>query len=766
MTDAGHRLHFTAIHAKRYLLALGIVCLGIGLRILLVPILGYEQFPFITLLVAVVFCSWYAGVGPSVVATVAGFLFVWFEFLSPAHSFSLNEPKPQIGGMVVFGIASAAIITLGEANRRAQSEARTSIEIWRLSQQVARVGSFDWNIKTNVNRWTPELEAMYGLKPGTFAGTLEAWERLVHPDDLQEAKRRLSDALVHGTYVGEWRVIWPDGSVHWLLARGYVFQDANGKPERMAGVNIDISEQKDAERRDSLLAAIVGSSDDAIISKTLEGFITSWNKSAERILGYTRDEMLGQHITKIIPIDRRDEETEIIERIKRGERVEHFETQRQRKDGTLVDLALTISPIKDNSGRIVGASKVARDITERKRVELDRQRFITLADRCTEFIGMCDMDGRPFYVNEAALRLVGLDSLEQLSNLRVSDFFFPEDREFIEKQFFPKVLRDGKGDVEIRFRHFKDGSAIWMIYNVFLIRDLARHPIALATFSQNITRRKEIENALRTSEDQLRILSNELEQMVHARTAELEQRNTEVLQQSEQLRELSNRLLRAQDEERRRIARELHDSAGQIVAALGMTLAGFPGAAKQDPRVAKTIAEAQDLLAQLNSEIRTTSYLLHPPLLDETGLPQAIDWYMQGLKERSGLEIDLQVSPDFGRLPADIELALFRIVQECLTNVHRHSGSKSATIHLGRSSGSVSLEIQDYGKGISPEKLRAIRAQRAGVGVTGMRERVRQLNGAMDIRSDGGGVTVRLTLPVSVSDEDFPDAPESREIAS
>jgi hypothetical protein len=112
--------------------------------------------------------------------------------------------------MVVFGVVAAAIITLGAANRRARSAARTSVEMWRLSQQVARVGSFDWNIKTNTNRWTPELEVMYGLKPGTFAGTFEAWERLVHPDDLDEANRRLSDALVHGTYVGEWRVVWSE----------------------------------------------------------------------------------------------------------------------------------------------------------------------------------------------------------------------------------------------------------------------------------------------------------------------------------------------------------------------------------------------------------------------------------------------------------------------------------------------------------------------------------------------------------------------------
>jgi PAS domain S-box-containing protein len=748
MKDAGSRLSFF-LNLRRYLLALAIVYCSIGLRILLIPILGPDRYPFVLLLGAVVFCSWYCGVLPSVLATLAGLLYVWRNFLPPFHSFALSDPKTQIGGMALFSVIAGVIIFLGEGHRRVRIEARTTVEKLRLTQQAARVGSYEWNIKTGLVQWTPELEGLYGLRLGTFGGKFSDWEKLVHPDDIDEAKRQVNEALQKGTFEGEWRVIWPDGSVHWILGRGYVFSDAAGHPERMMGVNIDISERKEAAKANSLLAAIVDSSDDVIISKTLEGTITTWNGSAERILGYTSEEAIGQNITLIIPEDRREEETEIIERIKSGQPVEHFETVRRRKDGTLVDLSLTISPVKDAFGRIIGASKVARDISERKKVELDRQRFIALAERCTEFIGMCDMNYQPFYLNEAALHVIGLDSLEELRNIRVSDFFFPEDREFVETEFLPKVLREGKADVEIRFRHFKTGAAIWMIYNVFVIRDQKRNTIAIATFSQNISRRKEMESTLRKNEEELRVLSSELEQKVHARTAELEQRNSEVLQQRELLRELSSWLLKAQDEERRRIARELHDSAGQLVAALSMALTGLSGPATLDPNSSKTLADAQGLVQQLSSEIRTTSYLLHPPLLDEAGLPQAITWYLQGLKERSGLETQFQCSQDFGRLPGNVELTLFRILQECLTNVHRHSGSKTATIRLGRASGSVSMEIQDYGKGISREKLSAIKAQRAGVGVTGMRERVHQLSGNMDIRSDGKGVIVSVNLPVS-----------------
>ena len=156
-------------------------------------------------------------------------------------------------------------------------------------------------------------------------------------------------------------------------------------------------------------------------------------------------------------------------------------------------------------------------------------------------------------------------------------------------------------------------------------------------------------------------------------------------------------------------------------------------------------------MQQLNREIRTTSYLLHPPLLDESGLSHAIQWYIQGFKERSGLDVELIVSDDFGRLPEDVELSIFRIVQESLTNIHRHSGSKAGRIRLSRDADGISLQIQDYGKGLSAERLAAIKANRAGIGLTGMRERVRHFKGQMDIQSNGTGTTISVGLPVAAT---------------
>jgi signal transduction histidine kinase len=182
-----------------------------------------------------------------------------------------------------------------------------------------------------------------------------------------------------------------------------------------------------------------------------------------------------------------------------------------------------------------------------------------------------------------------------------------------------------------------------------------------------------------------------------------------------------------------------------------MNLADITQRANNIPALAKALEDTQNLVQQLNREIRTTSYLLHPPLLDESGLSHAIQWYIQGFKERSGLDVELIVSDDFGRLPADVELSIFRIVQESLTNIHRHSGSKAGRIRLSRDTDGISLQIQDYGKGLSAERLAAIKANRAGIGLTGMRERVRHFKGQMDIQSNGTGTTISVGLPVAAT---------------
>jgi len=238
---------------------------------------------------------------------------------------------------------------------------------------------------------------------------------------------------------------------------------------------------------------------------------------------------------------------------------------------------------------------------------------------------------------------------------------------------------------------------------------------------------------------EIRELNTGLERRVKERTTELEQKSDEIQQ-------LNGRLLQLQDEERRRLARELHDSTGQMLAALNINLTLMKDlAAGSDGKMTKIVKDSGALTEELTRQIRTMSYLLHPPLLDEAGLESALRWYVEGFSQRSNIAVDVRASDNLGRLPGDIEIALFRVVQESLTNVHRHSGSHNASVHIARDAERVVLEVRDEGKAAQPGK----KAFRAGVGILGMRERVRQLGGKLEIHSDEAGTMIRALVPMT-----------------
>jgi signal transduction histidine kinase len=217
------------------------------------------------------------------------------------------------------------------------------------------------------------------------------------------------------------------------------------------------------------------------------------------------------------------------------------------------------------------------------------------------------------------------------------------------------------------------------------------------------------------------------------------------------LRELSLHLIRTQDEERRRIGRDLHDSLGQYLAVLKMKIDGLSALIPQNDKIlVQDVADCIRITDDSIKEVRTVSYLLYPPMLEEVGLKSAIPWYLDGFSKRSGIETIFTAATDFGRLPRESELALFRVLQESLTNVHRHSGSPTAEIRLFKSEGSAVLEIEDNGKGIPPEVLEQAGQDwlgALGVGLRGMNERMRQLGGSMKFISKEAGTLVRAKLP-------------------
>ncbi len=270
------------------------------------------------------------------------------------------------------------------------------------------------------------------------------------------------------------------------------------------------------------------------------------------------------------------------------------------------------------------------------------------------------------------------------------------------------------------------------------LRSLAGMLVALVVSGLMIamgeTRRRENEVLFRGQQ--------EMENRVKERTIELDKANSG-------LSDLTARLMRLQDEERRRIAREMHDSIGQTLAALTMNLTRVGADIARLNQTATTVGDSLALTQEMSREVRTFSYLLHPPLLDEAGLASALQWYAQGFSERSQIQVKMDLPEDFERLPQEIETALFRTVQECLTNIHRHSGSKVAAIHLSRYADEILLTVEDRGVGIPPEKLDAAASDGTpGVGIRGMRERLRQLNGNLTLHSTSKGTTVEIRLPL------------------
>jgi len=666
----------------------------------------------------------------------------------------------------------------------------------------------------------------------------------------------------------ERRFIRKDGSEVWVSLKVSAVRDKQRRVKHFIVVIEDVSERRNAERAKSTLAAIVASSDDAIVSKNLDGVITSWNAAAERVFEYTAEEAIGRPITIIIPPELQSDEKHILERLRRGERIDHFETVRVTKSGRRVNLSLTISPVRNSKGVVIGASKIARDISERNRMaqqvrESQSQLALALESSKTAIFEWDILRKRGNW-NSQMTAIYGFTPAEdEISAAEWNSLFHPDDRPRLAEE--AENAWKAKDEFQFEFRAIRpDGAMRWILSRGRIIRDAEGRGLRMIGIHSDITQVKQAEEALREKEARLRAaftqsysflvlltpdgtiveanrasleaagcqreqvlgrkfwepwwsqlpnevvalqngiakaargesvreecsycladgtrrfahrtlnpvldengdvrmivatgldmteqkeLRDRLEARVQQRTRELEAKNQTFLEQAQVVRELSGHLLRAQDEERRRIARELHDSAGQMLAALQMNLTPLQSEAqKLSPRFANNINESVSLVEQLSKELRTVSYLLHPPLLDEAGLPSALRWYVEGFAERSQIDVKLEISPQLGRLPRDLEIAIFRVVQECLTNIHRHSGSSKASLRIARTDRQVDLEIQDKGKGMSVSNNGGPDSQRirAGVGIQGMRERVAQLGGQFEIHSNGSGTTINARFP-------------------
>jgi PAS domain S-box-containing protein len=344
------------------------------------------------------------------------------------------------------------------------------------------------------------------------------------------------------------------------------------------------------------------------------------------------------------------------------------------------------------------------------RLQNDLRARSALLDLAHDSILVITLNGVIEFWNDGATTLYGYTKQEALGSVahQLLRTRFPEALSVIKKRLMNQDVWQG----ELEQEH-ADGRQIVVSSRWALRRDADGRPAGFLEINRDITEAKHAERALH---------------------------------------DLSGRLLRAQDDERRRLAQELHDSTAQSIAALGLNLEILSGLAERiDETGRRALAESQALAEACIRELRTFSYLLHPPMLEERGLKSALSTYVDGFVRRSKIAVDLHISAKLERLPKDVETTLFRVVQESLTNIHRHSGSSMATIRIVRRATKVVLTVRDRGQGIvksPPAGHKGTTYGAAGVGIESMRERVRNAGGRVDVLSNAHGTMVRVQVPV------------------
>jgi len=338
--------------------------------------------------------------------------------------------------------------------------------------------------------------------------------------------------------------------------------------------------------------------------------------------------------------------------------------------------------------------------------------FRLLVDQITDYaIFLLTTTGEVATWNPGAERIKGFKAQEIIG--RHFRNFYTREQQLAGKPEYELRVAAATGRFEDEgWRVRKDGSKFWASVVITAIKDQHGQLLGYGKLTRDLTERKRAE---------------------------------------EQLRELSGRLLKAQDEERSRVGRELHDTVGQYLAAVKMALDGLLLEDGFDPaRVRKQIEDSVPIVERAIQEVRTLSYLLYPPMLNEAGLATAIRWHLQGFSNRSGIQITHEISNTSSRLPRELELALFRVFQETLTNVHRHSESKTAHIRFGIDGNEAFLEVKDEGKGMPRPVLSTNDSLGTlGVGIRGMHERVRQLGGTLEISSTPQGTSVKARIPIT-----------------
>jgi PAS domain S-box-containing protein len=481
----------------------------------------------------------------------------------------------------------------------------------------------------------------------------------------------------------------------------------------------DVIHRKESDRVSSQLVSVIESSDNAIISTSPDGIILSWNPSAGRIFGFSEEEAIGNSCSIIVPDDKREEHNKTFDLLRKGQSVGHYETVRIRKNGERIDVSMTASPIKNQAGEVIGISKIARDITKEKQ-DADKLRKSETQLKAAQRIAQMgswewDLASNYFTWSQELYRIYGVNPAEQITFERFVELVHPDDRRLVQSFFESKRM------FSIEHRIVRpDGETRYIQIRAEVVSDSEGNATSLMGIAQDVTDRKRADEQLRSSREQLRALSAHLQFI--------------------------------REEERSRIAREVHDELGQVLTALKMDLSLLNHKLLESSAILPRkmlYEEIRSMSKKVDITIKSVRKIvteLRPEVLDHLGLKSAIEWQAQEFQTRSG--IDCKLDPYMESIEMDDrdgETAIFRILQEALTNIARHSGATKVEIFLKKQNGEITLEVRDNGRGISEGDLTKSRS----FGLLGMRERALFLGGDVEVKgSPGFGTSVKVQIPV------------------
>ena len=741
-----------------YVLALVAAGIAVLLRWLLDPWLG-NTLPLVTLFGAVAAVVWFAGYRPALVTTLVGYVASWLLFIEPRGQFSLKWPG-DIVGLGAYLFTAGLIIVVGEAARRAQHRAREDHE--RLQVTLRSIGDAVITTDTagRITNLNGVAEQLTGWTLDDATGKpLDQVFQILNETTRERVPNPAMRALREGVVVGlanHTVLVRRDGSDCPIDDSAAPIRDEQGRVSGSVLIFRDVTAQRRAQQDRArqleiarLLAAIVESSDDGIVSKSIDGTIRSWNAGAERIFGYTEAEAVGRHISLVIPPDRIGEEAEFIVRLAAGHRIEQFETIRMRKDGGRIRVSLTISPLRDAAGRVVGASKIVRDISARAHAEAERRQLATLVENSADFIGICDLQGVPFFVNRAGLALVGLDTLESARQVNASDFFFPEDRPFVMEEFFPRVAREGHGEIDIRFRHFKTGEARWMAYKVLALPDETGQTAAFATVSQDVTERRQLNDHLREMASNLALADQRKNEFLATLAHELRNPLAPLINMLEVLKRSD-----LDDETFTRAHETMARQLGQLV------------------RLVDDLLDVNRITYN-RLELRRETVEIAPVIQHAIAACRPL-----AERYRHTLDVDVPAAPIF--VDAD-PARLAQIFDNLLNNACKYTppgGRISVTVRAD--AGRVAVSVKDTGVGIPGDKRDRIfdmftqiepetarTREGLGIGLTLVKRLVEMHDGTVEVRSagTGQGSEFLVSFPTLPSAQDHPPA-EARHSSS